>query len=378
MSSPIYPEPAQSASHASTRFAQQDTQRPLTSEVKFFDWQKGKPRRRYGFTIVELIVVMVVISLLIALLLPAVHQARQAAQRIQCKNNLKQIGLALHCYESNHGCLPPARMGSPGAFSSLAILLPYLDNANLYNNIDFNKAPTFREPPVTPLTGNTIAAMTKVKAFICPSDLGFVAGITYAASNYVACNGSGGTADTRYARLGDGVMIDAKLKGPSRLRDITDGLSSTVAYSEQILGSGNPISDNSTASNPYGNTLIDPLRQMLVLPRGQYDTLMGTDPSPTNCVTSSSTLSTGNRGAKWMDGDFGNTIYNHGHCPNSTRLDCTNTSRNAGLMSARSRHFGGVHILLCDGSTRFLNNIVDPVTWRSLATKANGELLSDF
>ncbi len=195
-------------------------------------------RRTRGFTLIELLVVIAIIAVLIALLLPAVQQAREAARRAQCKNNLKQIGLALHNYESSHSSLPPGRVGFPMTFSSLAAIQPYMDGGALYNLIDFNKAPTYAEPPVAPYSQNVIAAMTIVPTFLCPSDFGVVQGNSYAPTNYVACTGSGANTAARYIRRGDGVMMDVKLGGLTRFRDITDGMSSTVAFSEHTLGNG--------------------------------------------------------------------------------------------------------------------------------------------
>src|SRR6185295_9523058 len=107
------------------------------------------PRRRRGFTLIELLVVIAIIAILIALLLPAVQQAREAARRSQCKNNLKQLGIALHNYEGSLRCMPMGRVGFPKVFSAHAQLLPYIDGANLRKIIDFNTAPTFCDPCAT-------------------------------------------------------------------------------------------------------------------------------------------------------------------------------------------------------------------------------------
>ncbi len=331
-----------------------------------------------GFTLIELLVVIAIIAVLIGLLLPAVQQAREAARRAQCKNNLKQVGLAVHNYESTHGSFPPGRVGFPMVFSAHAALLPYYDGGSLYNLIDFGTAPTFVEPPVAPYSKNVTAGLTKIAMLLCPSDLGTVDGNSYGCTNYVVCTGSGTTPATRYIRLGDGVMMDVKLRPSVKFRDVTDGLSNTVAASEQTLGNGYALGGNGSGSISAGTPPVNSDLQVLNLTAGQNDTLTGTDPSPSACVVGAAGSWAGIRGAKWLNGHFGDTLYNHGLTPNSDYFDCGNNSHNAGLTAARSRHIGGVHVLLCDGSTRFVNENVYSVLWQGLASRAGGEVNGEY
>lgn len=185
-------------------------------------------------------------------------------------------------------------------FSAHAALLPYYDGANLYNLIDFNTGPTFVEPPVLPYSKNVIAALTIVPTFLCPSDFGTVQGNSYAPTNYVACTGSGANAAARYIRKGDGVMMDVKLGGIVRFRDVTDGLSNTVAISEQTLGNGVSAGGNGSGSISATTQPVDPSRQILNLTAAQNDTITGIDPSPANCVVGAAGSWSGTRGAKWM------------------------------------------------------------------------------
>ncbi|RLS56484.1 MAG: DUF1559 domain-containing protein [Planctomycetota bacterium] len=313
---------------------------------------------RRGFTLIELLVVIAIIAVLIALLLPAVQQAREAARRAQCKNNLKQIGLAIHNYESSLRVFPPGRLGFPMVFSVQAHILPYLDGANLYNLLDLNKAPNFGTPS-SPMTQNEIAARTIIPAYLCPSDAGQILGNEFGPTNYVASAGSG-TGAANSINTGDGVMYS---RSSVRFRDVTDGMSNTICFSEQTLGiGGNPSSTGASPQNAEGEVL---------------ELIGATSTTDVTCVSGGGTWS-GLRGAKWLNGHYGDTIYNHYYGPNSRQFDCGNRSHNYGLTAARSRHEGGVQSLLCDGSVRFTSENVDMIVWRALSTRAGGEIFGEF
>jgi prepilin-type N-terminal cleavage/methylation domain-containing protein/prepilin-type processing-associated H-X9-DG protein len=304
---------------------------------------------RAAFTLVELLVVIAIIGVLVALLLPAVQAAREAARRSSCSNNLRQLGLALHNHHDTLGNFPPARNAWPLVHSALARLLPYVEQQNLRELVDFTIPPSN--------AANLTASQTPVKLFICPSDMGagIVPGSAHAGTNYVVANGTG-TIGYGLIASGDGLFTQI----PLGFRDVTDGSSNTGAISESILGNG---------TTSTGTTPADAKREVLEVPGGN-------DPTPAACQGASGAWS-GQRGAKWIDGHYGNTLYNHFYTPNPREWDCGNGSHNKGLSTARSRHPGGVQLLLCDGSVRFVSNTIRLDAWRALATRDGGEVVAE-
>lgn len=198
-----------------------------------------KPR---GFTLIELLVVIAIIAILIALLLPAVQQAREAARRTQCKKNLKQLGLGLHNYHDVHRCFPFGHEGTTKSFSAFSMLLPYLEQANVYNQIDFNV-------PVSH-ANNAVPLLTELPAFRCPSDLANALPAIGGATNYFANKGAGvlwghPTGPNAIFQPQNGVMYNGS---KVRMADITDGSSNTAAMCERLLADGNngkvsPVAD---------------------------------------------------------------------------------------------------------------------------------------
>ena len=216
-------------------------------------------RQRRAFTLIELLVVIAIIAILVALLLPAVQQAREAARRSQCKNNLKQIGLALHNYHDVHTIFPQVRVldlnnfpGSctagwqrPGGFSWRVLILPFMDQSPLYETIDFTDH-LYTGGCASSSSSWATADKTIISAFLCPSDPSQVIKGGDAGTNYAAMRGTGADlTSTASNRLG---FMSATR--PPKTRDITDGLSNTIAVIEvwrdkpfQRLGGG-PISEN--------------------------------------------------------------------------------------------------------------------------------------
>jgi prepilin-type N-terminal cleavage/methylation domain-containing protein/prepilin-type processing-associated H-X9-DG protein len=333
-----------------------------------------------GFTLIELLVVIAIIAVLIGLLIPAVQKVREAAQRMSCQNNLKQLGLALHNYESGTGFYPAAFMGKstvpayqsyPDYFfswSALAQLNPYLEQTNIYNKMDLTQ-PIYDPTNNYNITAaNQFAVEQVIKLFLCPSDAGNPVATnsatdygvpTMGPTNYVVCVGTGNNG-------GSPLNSDGMFQGlqPLRALSITDGLSNTACMSESILGQGAEAQSGSTPSP------ADP--QYVFAYIG-----FGTPISASACGSATTWNGNQRRGFTWASGEMRCASYNHFYTPNSKNYDCINndgaTITAFGWKAARSRHSGGVNLLLGDGSVRFINDSVTLQVWQALATRAGGE-----
>lgn len=351
--------------------------------------------RPRGFTLIELLVVIAIIAILIALLLPAVQQAREAARRTQCKNNLKQLGLACHNYESTHGYFPlnwyngqaenqpdPANpRGNHGSWSWVTMALPFMEQSNLYNQIDFSVANG--PSPNTGMNHDSIRGLRLyaevIPGLLCPSNdqpsirngqiiepdnggwsapfnepkagLDYVGNMGHAWAGWKDCGAvpdfPDPTGKNRFERgpvkrpgtpwVNERWNADTNrlqgifyFRGSARIRDITDGTTNTVMVFEAMHWRGGAVG----TGFDYGHT--DDANWA----------------SPLGAI-----------------GNMRNPINNTQFVQGNGDIRCWSMS---------SRHTGGAQALLGDGSVRFLSENIDNVTRYNLASKNDGEVLGEF
>jgi prepilin-type N-terminal cleavage/methylation domain-containing protein/prepilin-type processing-associated H-X9-DG protein len=341
-----------------------------------------RPRR--GFTLIELLVVISIIAVLIGLLLPAVQAAREAARRMQCSNNLKQIGLGIHNYESANACFPPQSvdlgtntLSSPldeADWGTLPRLMPYMEGMAVYNSANFFIH--YHNPE-----NSTTGALT-IATLICPSEVNTQPSVnshgSYGVGTYCFNVGDWYV----YGGFGAPLSRAPILYNIGRtLAQITDGLSGTLLASEsrtytnsrRCFGGGTP---------QYVTGLSDPFN----IPSPQNSPAVYTAGlRSSNCTNSIST-----RGhTVWVNSDVAIGGFTTALPPNYQAQanagypneDLVSADENNGgptyaAVIARSYHPGGVNTLFCDGSVRYVKNSISPTTWRALSTIAGGEVIS--
>jgi prepilin-type N-terminal cleavage/methylation domain-containing protein/prepilin-type processing-associated H-X9-DG protein len=363
--------------------------------------------RRSAFTLIELLVVIAIIAVLIALLLPAVQSAREAARRVQCVNNLKQIGLGLHNYQSSTGGFPIGHTkvqvysgndDSPWVgWSAHAMMLPYLEQSAVYNSCNFvHTGFGFTFTPGDQI--NSTAAYTRITAFICPSNpisntpvkglftLGNVTPTDYAGSMGTTTHDltqGQETTSTNKAYPTTGIFACWMSYD---IRDVTDGTSNTIAFGEWCSNDYSNITIRRKGvgvefvpdSSP--TALVDDARL------NQAAVLVGLQNCATAYNSTSGTLNA-EKGAMWSLGEQGYSMMNFIQVPNDTQYSFGTCSisadgadggaDDAAFCGPESYHPGGANLLFCDGSVRFVKSSVNRtgVMW-ALATRNGGEVIS--
>jgi prepilin-type N-terminal cleavage/methylation domain-containing protein/prepilin-type processing-associated H-X9-DG protein len=328
-------------------------------------------RKLRGFTLVELLVVIAIIGILVALLLPAIQAAREAGRRTQCMNNLRQMGLAMLNYESSYRVFPPSDVVVPDpatglltrslGFSVHARLLPFVEDEALQSLVNFSAAYNH--------ASNDAARMTYVAMFVCPSDGGENAASVPAPgapTSYHANQGSGvvwsivtDPSDPNFA-LGppNGVLIR---NGGVKVSHVTDGMSHTAAFAERIVGDGSngTVTEESDTFSPG-------------------TTHPGVEKAYQDClavnITDLGRQGNSDIGFPWIRSYHSTTIYYHNNTPNGR--SCMFPPGQI-MTTASSRHTGGVNMMLCDGSARFISNEVSRPVWQALGSRNGGELVPD-
>lgn len=319
-------------------------------------------RERRGFTLIELLVVVFIIGVLVGLLLPAVQSAREGARAVRCRNNLKQLGLALANYESTMGVYPfGVGGGGPPKFvprwSAQSQLLLYLEQAPLYHALNFAFVPWAHQPFYSP--PNRTAVATTVACFLCPSDSDFADEIYPTGhNNYRACAGTlpynlNLNTPNSLGRNNGLFWYQSAIRGAH----IRDGFGATAAFSERCLGvagGGDPLSDYYLTELPLSSC---ELAAPGALPRfgGELE------------------LS----GQRWADG---NVFYTRFQClspPNRRSCDfAADDYTGLVVVTASSRHPGGVNVLWADGSARFVKDSIAAPVWRAAGTIAGNEVVT--
>jgi prepilin-type N-terminal cleavage/methylation domain-containing protein len=361
------------------------------------------PRRARGFTLIELLVVIAIIAVLVSLLLPAVQQAREGARRSQCKNNIKQLGLALHNYESAFKVFPMTNaqnyIPNVQGFSPQARLLPYMDQANLQNLLDFTQ-PAFVGPynALTPNPRFVNAFSTIIPVFLCPTDPADPVvtetgtGFSYAGNNYMMSFGSGTGLNYDERWPTDGVVYENSKVGFS---GITDGASNTVFMSETVRSTGADmvLPAGTTPPFPYQFTLNGSSGLNSALQSTQGIPVTGSPwtagPNGMNFNPDLSTVwpkLTGWRGAGstalrgrgdcWANAGACSSMTNGYLTPNNRIPDVV--THFTGFFGPRSWHAGGAYVLMGDGAVRFLSDSISAATHRALHSRNGGETIGEY
>jgi prepilin-type N-terminal cleavage/methylation domain-containing protein/prepilin-type processing-associated H-X9-DG protein len=360
--------------------------------------------RRHGFTLIELLVVIAIIAVLIGLLLPAVQKVREAANRMKCQNNLKQLGLAAHNYHGTYNTFPPrkdtkvftingVKSTKSANASVLVVILPYVEQGAKYSlwNLDYD---VNSDAPIDGLNGagiplisnvNAAARLQDVPFFLCPSDPATAVNSGQGRTNYAGCTGAtadwrGGaflpSGNTRY----DGIFAAPNPAAGSLLpglpiTSVTDGTSNTALFSE--------IKRGNFPSTPAG--VYDYTTSMIRTAAFSEAEVQPDGRNIPECNANGFTIS-GSQiryvglqyyrsgvGQCWA---YSHTLPINWNTPNNGHYPCGDGSFASSHSSSGSYHSGGASTCMADGSVRFFAETMDFAIWQALGTRSNGESVS--
>jgi prepilin-type N-terminal cleavage/methylation domain-containing protein/prepilin-type processing-associated H-X9-DG protein len=331
-----------------------------------------RTRSTCGFTLLELIAVIAIVAVIAGLLLRAVQAAREAARRLQCANNLKQLGLAVAGYEGSHGALPPTAdlatngLGGQGHYAMKPRVMGFMEQAAVFNAINF--ATVVQAPANSTVSGLVLAPL------LCPSDrnvptapVAFADGTVYQDGYQSYPNNIGTFYNTNNRRQIDGpaYLLGYGIGGSVvTFSGVTDGLSNTAIFSEHVRGR--------FETGSFGKHQVYPGTM-------SYRAVTSLDALASSCAPVPGTPSVwGKKGGAWLNDNCGaGGCYSHVIGPNgmSCFFSDANISTFMGMITASSEHPGGVNVGLLDGSVRFVKDGVSLPTWRALATASGGEII---
>ncbi|WP_437191220.1 DUF1559 family PulG-like putative transporter [Planctomicrobium sp. SH527] len=347
---------------------------------------------------IELLVVIAIIAVLIALLLPAVQQTREASRRTQCRNNLKQLGIAVHNYHDTFRIFPrgnyertalSAADQGTGHYSYYGIsahtmLLPYVGQANVYSSLNFSVS--------VRIGANGTTKQIRIPSFLCPSDTVIMENNSTGYHNGPGNNYVFSAGPSFYWFPGPSPItpFDAKniqhqvgafnFRKSVRITDVTDGTSNAIAASEGLTGTGSSSSINEASIfrgvSVSGINPSFPTQEQVAIWAGRALAAKAN-------FQSQSPTPRGNCGGNWIFGITGETVFNtitspNSHVPNAIHCNACETNDGCGLFPPRSRHTGYVNVLMLDGSTRAIANNIDGATWQRLGAIADGSPVGDF